>query len=178
VQPRTPDGLIADFRAAYAARDLAAYRDGVLAPAYRFPVQAVTVELLSLPDSTLLFADEVAIAEAMFGGQPNLDGEVLTGITIDTLQPQGGWNPVAAGDPYFGGVAGAQVRTYTLQFTFELQNEGRYDVSGPQLFYVVPETLLSDGEPVVRYRLLGQVDLTGNKGVDSLSWSGVKARWW
>lgn len=180
VEPRTPDGLIADFRAAYAARDLAAYRDGVLAPAYRFPVQAATVEELSLPDSTLLFADDVAIAEAMFTGQPNLDGEVLTGITIDTLQPQGGWIPVPAGDPYFGGVAGAQVRTYTLLFYFELQNDGRYEVSGLQFFYVVPETLMSDGRPVVRHRLLGQIDLTGDdaKAVDNLSWSDVKAQWW
>lgn len=180
VEPRTPDGLMADFSAAYAARDLAAYRDGVLAPAYRFPMQAATVDEFSLPDSTLLFAHEVAIVEAMFSGQPGSEGEVLTGITIDTLQPQGGWLPVSDDDPYFGGVAGAQVRTYSLLFFFELTQDNRYEVGGLQMFYTVPETLLSDGEPVVRHRLLGQIDLTGDdpKAVDNLSWSDVKARWW
>jgi hypothetical protein len=82
-------------------------------------------------------------------------------------------------DALFGGVAGAKVRTYSVLLTFDLGGDSRYEVSGLQLFYVVPDTVVVDGVRVPDYRLLGQLDLTGAgpKGVDSLSWSDVKALW-
>jgi hypothetical protein len=180
VEPVTPDNLVANFKTAYDAMDLASYRDDVLAAGYRFLLQAETVEEYGLPDSTLSRADEVAVAGAMFTGQANNDGQILSAVEIQAFQPQGAWMSVPPDDPNFGDVTGAKVRTYSVLVNFSLQGDTRYEVSGLQLIYVVPDTVTTDGTPIIRFRLLGQLDLTGDgpKGVDSLSWSDVKALWY
>jgi hypothetical protein len=178
--PDTPDQLMANFETSYPDLDLDTYRDEILADAYTFVLQQGTVEEFGLPDNLYNRDDELAIAEHLFSGHPNLNGKVLTDIEIQTLQPQGAWMPVAADDPYFGGVPGAQFRNYTLLFYFNVQGDFRYEILGNQLFYVTPDTVLYEGAMTPRYRLRGQLDQTGAmpaQRTEGATWSTVKALW-
>ena len=133
-----------------------------------------------MPDNLYEHADELAIAEHMFTGQPNSSGRVLANIEIQILQPEGTWLPVPANDPYFGHHPGAHFRNYSLLFYFNTQGDLRYEIYGNCLFYVSVETVMHDGVMTPRYLLLGQLDQTSywlNKATESASWSSVKALW-
>jgi hypothetical protein len=162
--PDTPDKLIANFKTVYSAMDINRYRDEILSPDYTFVLQAETVEEFQLSDNIYEYADEVAIADKMFSGQPNLQDRVLSAIEIQTLQPQGAWLPVPANDPYFGGFPGARFRNYSLLFYFNMQGDFRYEVRGDQLFYVTADTVMHNGVMTPRYKLLGQLDQTAVVG--------------
>ncbi len=164
----TPDALVAAFLVLYTGQDLATYRDNLLAPDYLFVLQPQTVVDFELPDDVFTFADEAAIAAAMFSGQLNARGEVLDSIEVQEFTPQGTWLDVEATDPNFGDVPGARVRTYAITMVFNIVGEQRYEVSGLQLIYVTGDNC----------HLLGQVDLTGDgKGTEAASWSDIKALW-
>lgn len=172
--PATPEQLVANFVTALTTRDLAAYRDEVLHPSYRFVLQVDTVEEFGLPDNLFEFADELSISERMFSGQPNSVGGILDDIEIPLLQPQGAWLEVPASDPYFGGV-GALVRNYNVLMYFNMQGAFRYEVRGDCLVYILADTVEHDGVPTTRYRLLGQLDMTATKSTETVSWGDVKA---
>ena len=177
----TPDQLIANFAAVYAGLDLAIYRDDILADQYAFVLQPETVDAFDLPANRLDRDDELVIASHLFGGTPSRTGEALGGIVFESLQPQGAWQPVAENDPFFPGLPGALVRSYTLAISFGTVGDAIYTVAGDQLFYVVAQTVPRDGVPTTRYLLRGQVDLTTGelrKGVEPLTWGDVKAMWW
>jgi hypothetical protein len=179
--PGTPDQIIQNFVTAYGAMDVDLYRDEILSPDYTFILQAETVEEFGLPDNLYEYTDEVAIAEHMFSGQPNLEGRVLTDIEIQVLQPQGTWFPVPANDPYFGGFPGVHVRNYAVLIYFNCQGEFRYEVQGDQLFYVTSEEVMHNGYMTPRYWLLGQLDQTGAAPwallTESTTWGAVKVIW-
>lgn len=178
--PNTPNQLMENFVTAYEDMDLGQYRDEILSPDYTFVLQAETVEEFDLPDNLYDHADELAIAERMFTGQPNSNGSVLADIEIQVLHPEGTWLPVPASDPYFGGYPGAIFRNYSLLFYFNIQGDFRYEIYGNQLFYVSVETIMHDGVLTPRYLLLGQLDQTSywlNKATESMTWSSVKALW-
>jgi hypothetical protein len=164
----TADATVAAFRIAYQDQDLAGYRDDLLAPGYEFVLHPQAVVDFELPSDVFTYADEVAIAEAMFSGQPNSLGEVLASVDVEAFRPEGQWQNVEASDPNFGDVPGALVRAYSVQIYFNIEGDQRYEVSGSQLVYVTGDFC----------HLLGQVDLTmDGKGVEGASWSDVKALW-
>jgi hypothetical protein len=179
--PDTPNQLMQNFVTAYENMDLGPYRDEILSPNYTFVLLPETVEEFELPDNLYEHADEVAISQHMFTGQPNRNGRVLANIEIQVLQPQGTWLTVPPSDPYFGGFPGAIFRNYSLLFYFNTQGDFRYEIYGNQLFYVSVETVMHDGVMTPRYLLLGQLDLTSgywvNKATESMTWSSVKALW-
>lgn len=171
-----PDAVVAALVTSYGARNLAHYRDDLLAPAYGWVLEPQTIDDLDLPYEVLTRAQEAAIATAMFGGGPNGDGRALTAVEVLTFQPQGAWQAVADDDPYFGHVAGAFMRSYEVALLFSLGDDQCYDVQGSQLIYVTGDFC----------HLLGQVDFTGvvgkidgqdPSGVDVASWSDVKMMW-
>lgn len=172
----TANALVSALVTSYQSTNLAFYRDDLLAPEYAWVLHPQTIDDLDLPYETLTRAQEAAIATAMFGGEPNVDGGVLGAIEVLTFQPQGAWQAVADDDPYFGDVAGAIMRSYEVALVFHLSGDLRYDVRGLQLLYVTGDFC----------HLLGQVDFTGDagkidddeeRGVEAASWSSVKMLW-
>jgi hypothetical protein len=173
--PDTPNQLMANFKTAYGDMDLAVYRDEVLADTYDFVLQDATVEEFGLPDNLFDRADELRITGKMFAGQPNDLGSVISSIDIQSLEPRGAWLAVPETDAYFGD-AGTLVRNYNVLIYFNMQGDFRYEISGDELFYVSPDTVMHDGAMTPCYRLRGQLDQTSvNKGTESETWSGVKA---
>jgi hypothetical protein len=174
----TPDQLMANFETAYTDMNLDAYRDEVLADAYDFVLLPETVDCFGLLDGTFGHADELAITQKMFSGQPNEAGRVLADLEITEFQPQGGWLPVAETDSTFGGIPGALLRRYDVLMFANMQGEFRYVVQGMQIFCVAPDTVLHEGAPTPRYRLRGQIDLTVvnlDKATDVAPWGTLKA---
>jgi hypothetical protein len=164
----TAGAIVAAFRTSYLDQDLAGYRDDLLAPGYKFVLHPQTVVDFALPSGVFTYADEMAVAEAMFSGQPNSLGEVLASIEVDEFRPEGQWQDVEATDEYFGDVPGARFRAYSIHIFFNIEGDQRYEVSGSQLVYVTGDFC----------HLLGQVDLTvDGKGIEGASWSDVKALW-
>lgn len=174
--PDTPEQLMANFRTALTERDLAAYRDEVLADEYEFILQDATREDFGLPDNVLDRADELAIAEKMFTGQRNSLNQAISSIEVPTMQPQGVWTAVPETDLYFGDVPGALVCDFNILAYFNMQSYFRYEVRGLQRFYAVPDNRMYEGTLTPCYRLRGQIDgsMTG-KATEGQTWGGVKA---
>ena len=150
------------FTTAYAAMDLAELPRRRARARYGFLLQPETVDDLDLPDSVLSRATSWrSPAGCSRRAQRRRRGPDRHRVPADASR-RARWLAVGPDDdPYFGDVAGAMVRTYSVLLIFDLGGDERYEVSGLQLFYVVPDTVVVDGVRVPDYRLLGQLDLTG-----------------
>lgn len=181
-RPSTPDELVDVFCAAFAGRDLAAYSD-LLSADYRW--------IPTGGGDPWPYDDEVAVAEAMFGGLEGLNGYVISGITLLQFEPQGVWTTVLEDNPAFGDHPGSMVRSFLVDIQFAIA--GRDLILRVQGSVVLCAVLELDGDTSF-YRVLGLVDLTigdraaswpsamelhpsvmnATKATENISWTGVK----
>ncbi len=173
----TPDNVIEYFVQTYEDMDLAAYRDHLLSPDFRFYVGDSTVQEFGLPSRYFDATADVALQERMFSGMPSNDPNhfsgIISSIDISVLTQFDTWHAVATDTEYFGDVPGALGCTYSIDAYFHLQGQSRQlYVTGLVAFYVAPRDSTADGG----YRLLGVEDHTDhNKAVESINWGSVKA---
>lgn len=159
--PDTPDKLIANFQTVYEDRDLLKYTEAILHQQYKFILQDQTVEDFGLPDEIYEYEDEVQIATKLFSESPGRDGNVISQIDVDIMQPQGVWQPVDDSDQYFGGIENAQKRTYNVRLVFFVQGENlQLIVEGTVIFYVAGTPTEHQGQTKLYHQLLGQWDFT------------------
>lgn len=186
-QPTAPTGyenpqrLIQVLEVVLTEPDGMDYLGSLLDTDFRFVLDPVTVEAFGLPDSTLDRAQEIAVVQRMFAGEENSRGQTLAAVEFARCQPQGPWLPVPAGDPRFALVTGDLYCRYDVLLYFNMNGDFRYESCGSQVFVVAADTTLVDGEPVVRFKLSGQIDLTISKtsarATDTITWSAFKAQY-
>jgi len=159
--PGTPDQLIENFQTVYEARDFLVYTEQILHPQYTFVLQEQTVEDFGLPDNLYEYEDEVVIAQKLFSESPGSNGQVITQIDVERMQPQGVWQDVDDSDQYFGGIENAQRRTYDVKLVLFVQGQNlQLIVEGNVIFYVAGTEVEYQGQTRLYYQLLGQWDFT------------------
>lgn len=172
--PELPDQLLAILEAAYTGRDMTLY-SRTLHPAYVFLLRPE--DALPGVSDRLTFAEELAVAQNMFSGQPiERSGGVLvpaiSSISFATFNRMGPWTDVGPEDPDFPNTERA---LYEIQLTFSRDNANTIIVTGLQEFYVCTRDSLIGGVLTPFRQLRGQRDLSGgSKGVDGDSWGAVK----
>ena len=173
--PDSPDQVIANVRDAYDDEDVAGYAS-MVSPGFRFVLQAETIEEYDLPRRPLGANDEIRIAYKMCMGLPSQDGERLTDIEVVRMEPLTLWEPVPASDPNFGALVDAERRRYDVLMTFAREgHDNPYTVEGEVLLVVVPQTVATNHESRIAYRLMGGYDETEREdGTDEILWGSLK----
>jgi hypothetical protein len=162
--PLHPDSVVANFRDIYADMALDDYRD-LLHEDFKF--------VLKNPAGALQHYDrdaEVVVADNMFSGRPDaVYGFSISSIDI-LMAAQGSWQDIPGDDSQFGGSDG-QYRPYAINLFFAREEGWSSMVAGQAIVYTAPVQANDRTE----YRLLGIVDLTGNKRAsESVTWTSVK----
>jgi len=147
VFPDSADKLIANFELAYGDRNLDEYRK-VLSEDYKF---------IARENEEYDYETEIGIASKMFQELAGEGGIAIQDITVDTLHPEGTWQPTPENDANFGGFPDSVYRLYNVSMQFKILNQNLiYIVEGPVIFYV-KSIQVSEG---TRFEMLGQVDQT------------------
>jgi hypothetical protein len=172
--PGTADSLMLMFKEVYAAMDIDAYAH-LLDQEFLFKYRQEDVENLGLPYDRHDRSGELACTENMFSGEPaSTSGEAgISGIEWSLLQPVSNWEDSTDDD-----FPGASRRLYNIILRFLRPAGTNLDIQGQQIFYVAhTDTVLSDSTVRSRYRLVGQVDMTGGyrSNEEASSWGSVKA---
>lgn len=153
----TPDQLMANFAAAYQARDLEGYAQ-TLHPDFVFELAPASVAA-GCPASWDR-TQELRVSANMFSGKDHTrDGVTVAGIArivFDRCQPLGVWTAVdAAGDPE------VLSRSYAVSVRFEQTNGHVFVVRGSCTFQVVREGVIDEyGDALRPYRILRWIDRT------------------
>ncbi len=157
--PDSEDQLIANFKTAYTSMRIDDYRP-VLHPQYVFILRPEDVP--PGESDRFTYAEELAVAENMFSGQPiERPGDspvpAISAISIAALDRQGTWIDVGSSDPDF---PNTRRGLYLIQLTFSRAGANTIIVNGQQEFYVTSRDSLVNGVTKPYFQLRGQRDLT------------------
>lgn len=157
--PGSEDQAIANLKTAYTSMKVADYRAG-LHPQYVFVLRPEDV--LPGESDRFTYAEELAVAENMFSGQPiERPGDspvpAISAISIAVLDRQGAWTDVGSSDPDF---PNTRRGLYVIQLTFSRAGANTIIVNGQQEFYVTSRDSLVNGVTKPYFQLRGQRDLT------------------
>jgi len=174
--PGSPYQLMANFQTIYETRDFDEYRK-LMHPDFLTILQDETI--MEFPDvgTTLDVAEEERIHERMFSGEAvtdtkgylvpgvlNIDFRVFRALDDWTMSPVGDLFPEAERAPF------------EVDFMFDRgQSYSTLKVNGTIKFYVTSRDSLHEGIDRQYYQMIGQVDLTGFKAIETTSWGTVKA---
>jgi hypothetical protein len=153
----SPDRLMANFAAAYQARDLAGYAS-LLHEDFRFVLDPEQAAKLDPQGEGWNRDEELATTERMFADEPiTKDGRRLPpiiAIVFETFEPLGEWSATGPDSRF----PHALRRAYRVQVRFERTAAPTLYVRGSCDYYCVAES--APGGARI-YRLLGWVDRTG-----------------
>jgi hypothetical protein len=172
--PDTEDQLMANFVAAYSARNIDGYRE-VLHDDFRFMFQQADIQNFGLPTNHLDRDQEIAISQVMFSGAPGPGGVPgISQIAIQVFVPQTAWEDV--GDhPDF---PGSRHRIYAINMDVVRPNSTTLQVQGQAEFFVVSQDSMTQGGVLPYWQILGHLDQTETKAVESASWGTLKILYW
>ncbi len=173
----TEDQLMANFRNVYEEMNFASF-DELMHPDFIMLLQQSTIEEFPDLGQTLDLAEEMRIAERMFGGVPvtDPDGALvpgISGIAFPVFARQGAWVDTPDNDP----IPHTRSAFYDVMIYFDRVGYSTMRVEGMIKFYVAGRDSLHNGTEQVFYEMKGQFDLTGEpvKAVEGASFGSVKA---
>jgi hypothetical protein len=174
--PDTPDQLMANFQTIYETMDVDAYLE-IMHPDFLTILQESTTEEFPDVGTTLDVTEESRIHERMFSGEAVTDpnGDFVPGvrnISFAVFRAQGAW----AMSPGSDIIPNAEWAPFDVYVWFDRGQEfSTLRVDGTIKFYVTSRDSLHQGTTKKYYQMIGQVDLTGFKAVETTNWGSVKA---
>ena len=158
--PGTLRQLMTNFVAAHESGDFAAYRS-LLRDDYIMLLQPATQEEFPDVGPTLDLAEELIIAERMFGGQAitNSQGDLVPGISAISFQifeQQDNWTTSQPTDV----IPNARAAQFEVTFLFDRQGDSTLRVDGLIKFYVTSRDSVVNDVTKQYFQMVGQQDLT------------------
>ncbi len=169
------DQLMENFRTVYEDMDFDSF--GTLLHAdHVFYLQPSTREEFPDIGETFTVADEMRIAERMFGGIPVTDPggnlvPAVSALNFLTFEQWTAW----ADTPVDDLIPNARFALYEVTMSIDRAGHSSLRPVGQIKFYAAGRDSLYEGTVQQFYELIGQVDLTSNKSVESATWGSVKA---
>ncbi len=175
--PESAAELVAQFKAAYGARDVEKYV-ALLDPDYLMLLSAETTQEFPDVGETLNFAAEERIHQRLFSGKDVTDPHgdfvpAVKAIELLVFQALEGWSPTDDQDHF----PGAEWAPFQVVLLFDRgQSYSFLKVNGTVKIYVRAHEVMVGGTNETFYLMAGMVDLTFfGKGTENTSWGSVKA---
>jgi hypothetical protein len=175
--PGTPAQLMANFQTIYENRDADEYRL-MLDPAFVTILQQGTRNEFPHVGQELDVTEENRIHERLFSGeaQTDPDGNLVPAVLdfeFSQFSQIFDWEESLPSDP----IPNTLSSMYRVDIKVDRgQQFPSLNVVGQIRFYVTTAAGRLDGQPRTYYRLVGQLDLTGDgKGFQEVSWGSLKA---
>lgn len=177
VEPRTPEALLSQFRAAYETQDKTDYLS-LLDPDFQFILQPETTARFPELGPSLDYDEEERIHLRMFSGESvvdplgNLHPAVQT-IVFHTFEAVDSWTDTD--DPLR--FPDARWAPFDVVLLFDRgQVYSALQATGQVKIYVREITRAEGTEEITYFKLAGMVDLTrSDKGVEATPWGLIKA---